>query len=72
MSPNHVQRKHRYEREAVIDDALRHSLEHLQRADNHFGSAIGDKELRSRFSTRIHEACEVLVELGVEDAFNGA
>ena len=68
MSPNEIQMKHRLEREAVLDDALRHSLQHLRRADNHFGAAIGDKQLRTEFAAGIRRALDILQDLGIEDA----
>ena len=71
MTPNEIQMKHRLEREAVVDDALRHSLKHLERANNHFGSAIGDKKLRTEFATGIHQAREILQDLGIEETSTG-
>lgn len=66
--PTEVQRKHRREREAVIDDALHTSLDHLEQAYNHFGTAINSSDLRTRFDAGLGSAREVLRNLGVEKA----
>ncbi len=66
MSPNDIQRRHRYEREAAIEDCLHHSLGHLRRADRHFETAIRDRELRHEFTAGIRRALAVLDELGIE------
>ena len=66
MSPNNIQRKHRREREATVDDCLHHSLGHLHRADRHFEAAIRDRELRRQFAAGIGRARAVLDQLGID------
>lgn len=64
--PNEIQRKHFTEQEAVVDEALSTSMDHLIRAHNKFGAAIQDRELQEEFAQGIGRAQEVLAKLGVE------
>ena len=66
MGSNEVQRKHKLERESVINEALRDSMNHLDRADGRFGAAIPDKGLQREFSRGVGRAKAILAELGVE------
>jgi hypothetical protein len=63
---NEIQRKHRREREAVVDDALYQSLVYLERSNNHFRAAIGDENLRNKFLAGTSHAREILQELGIK------
>ncbi len=66
MSPNEIQRKHLKEREAVVDDALRASMNHLIRAQNNFGAVIKDRNLQNEFSDGIGRAQEAIAKLGID------
>ena len=66
IAPTDIQRKHRQEREAVVDEALRSSRHHLVSAHKHFGSVIHDQGLRDEFVRSIERAHEILGDLGVE------
>jgi len=66
MSPNNIQRKHFQERDAVVEEALHTSFEHLVRAHNHFGAVITDRGLQDEFTAGVDRAQQVLAKLGVE------
>ncbi|HEB12483.1 MAG TPA: hypothetical protein ENI11_02275 [Actinobacteria bacterium] len=66
MSPNEIQRKHLNEREAVVDDALYSSVNHLNRARNNFSAAIQDRQLRDEFTEAVEQAQQVIARLGFE------
>ncbi len=66
MSPNNIERRHRNEHEAALNDCLHHSLGHLHRADRHFETAVRDNELRQEFAAGIGRARAVLNELGID------
>ncbi len=66
MSLNEIQRKHLNEREAVVDDALYSSVNHLNRARNHFSAAIQDRSLRDEFTEAVEQAQQVIARLGFE------
>lgn len=66
MSPNHIERKHRREQEAVVDDALRSSMGHLAKAHSHFGAVIQNPDMQDEFTEGIAKAQEVICKLGVD------
>ena len=66
MSINEIQRKHLNEREAVVDDALYSSANHLNRARNSFSTVIQDSGLRDEFTEAVEQAQQVIVRLGFE------
>lgn len=66
MSLNEIQRKHRNEREAVVDDALYTSVNHLNRARNNFSAAIQDRGLQDEFTAAVEQAQKVIARLGFE------
>ena len=66
MSLNEIQKKHLDEREAVVDDALYSSVNHLNRARNSFSAAIQDSGLRDEFTDAVEQAQQVIARLGFE------
>lgn len=68
ITPNEIQRRHRQEREAVVDEALQSSSHHLVRAHSHFESAIQDPNARYAFIKAIERAHEVLADIDGEPA----
>ena len=64
--PNEIQRKHFSEKEAVVDEALQTSMDHLVRAHNHFGAAIQNRDLQDEFADGVERAQKVLAKLGIE------
>ena len=63
ITPNNIQRKHRQEREAVVNDELQSSHCHLVNADKHFDRAIHDRRLRDEFDQSLKRAQEILSDL---------
>ena len=63
ITPNNIQRKHRQEREAVVDDELQSSQCHLVNADKHFERAIHDRRMRNEFAQLLKRAQEILSDL---------
>ncbi len=66
MRLDEIQRKHREETEAVVDDALYDSMDHLMKACNYFEAVNHDRGMKDEFAKGVAQAQQVLLKLGIE------